>query len=288
MKILNCPFLGIWIILLFASCTKAQVPAFDQDHAFEYLRKQCAFGPRNPGSEGHKKCLAFMVAELQNSADVVAKQSFTHTDSKAMRSYGLTNVIASFGKQGERIMLCAHWDTRPWADYDADPKNHDKPIMGANDAASGVAVLLEIARILKNKPPPRGVDIVLFDGEDFGDHGKLETWCQGSRFFARQKRFDYMPKYAILIDMIGDRDLHIPVEGHSQMYAPDLVDKVWTMAESLGLSVFDRALGPVVIDDHMELLKVGRIKCNLNLKLSYLSRRMTLIQTISRSSDQLA
>jgi len=249
--------LNILLLILFTSCSKGQVPTFNQDHAFEYLKKQCAFGPRNPGSVGHKNCLSFMVTELQQFADVVAKQPFSHTDTQAMQTYALNNVIASFGKQGERILLCAHWDTRPWADYDPDPKNRDKPIMGANDAASGVAVLLEIARILKTNPPPRGVDIVLFDGEDFGEHGKLDTWCQGSRYFAKQKRFDYNPQYGILIDMIGDRDLHIPIEGHSQMYAPDLVDKVWSMAESLGLTVFDRTVGPVVIDDHMELLKVG-------------------------------
>ena len=109
------------------------------------------------------------------------KQPFQHTMLRNNKTVTLSNVIASFGSQGERILLCAHWDTRPWADFDPDPGNRDTPILGANDGASGVAVLLEIARILKANPPPRGVDIILFDGEDLGQEGNAHTWCQGSR-----------------------------------------------------------------------------------------------------------
>ena len=244
-------------ILWGAFSPQGQVPEFDEERAFDYLEKQCDFGPRNPGSEGHRNCLRFLVEELKKSADTVEEQPFLHTDFRDRQTHTLTNVIASFGEQDERILLCAHWDTRAWADFDPDPKNRDRPILGANDGASGVAVLLEIARILKQHPPPMGVDIVLFDGEDAGLEGQSETWCQGSRYFAQRKRYDDHPRYAILVDMIGDRDLRLPVERNSQKYAPELVNRVWTRAEELGLSAFDRSLGVEMTDDHLELLRVG-------------------------------
>lgn len=246
-------FASVWMGM---SCG-GQVPEFDGDGAFEYLRRQCAFGPRYPGSQGHRECLDFMVEELGGNADAVVKQPFLFTDPRSGRTLSLNNVIASFGSQGERILLCAHWDTRPWADSDPDPANREKPILGANDGASGVAVLLEMANVLKANPPPVGIDIVLFDGEDSGIQGRDDTWCQGSRYFARNRRSGYFPQYAILLDFVGDRDLHFPVEANSLRYAPDVVDRVWSKAESLGLTVFDRSLGPEMIDDHLELLKVG-------------------------------
>jgi glutaminyl-peptide cyclotransferase len=249
--------IGTIFLLVFSSCSQSQVPAFDQNRAFEYLQKQCAFGPRNPGSPGHQKCLRFLVGELEQMADAVVEQPFLQTVHREEKSYQFTNVIASFGNQGERVLLCAHWDTRPWADHDSDPKNRNKPVLGANDGASGVAVLLEIARILKQVPLPRGVDIVLFDGEDSGTEGRNESWCLGSRYFAQNKRSDYNPRYGILLDMIGDKDLYLPIERNSQKYAPELVHRVWTKAEELGLPAFDRFLGSEMIDDHLELLNVG-------------------------------
>jgi hypothetical protein len=251
------PWIIIGFVIANASCSSSQVPPFNPERAFEYLKKQCAFGPRNPGSDGHRRCLTFLVEELEKYADTVVRQPFMFTDYRTQKSHTLTNVIASFGRQGERILLCAHWDTRPIADFDPDPKKRDMPIPGANDGASGVAILLEISRILKENPPVRGIDIILFDGEDSGQEGRSDTWCQGSRYFADNKGLNYRPRYGILIDMIGDRDLHIPVERYSQQYAPDLVDRVWTKAEDLGLYAFDRSLGPDVVDDHRELFRVG-------------------------------
>ncbi|MFH1941732.1 MAG: M28 family peptidase, partial [bacterium] len=217
-----------FLLLFSVSCSRSQVPAYDGNRAFEYLKKQCAFGPRNPGSKGHRACLEFLEEELRKSADRVVKQPFLFTDYRNDRTLTLYNVIASFGSQGKRILLCAHWDTRPWADKDSDSSNWDKPILGANDGASGVAVLLEIASILKQHPPRRGVDIVLFDGEDAGIQGRNETWCQGSRHFAQNKQAGYLPEYGILLDFVGDKDLHFPIEGYSQQYAPDLVHRVWS------------------------------------------------------------
>ena len=247
----------LFVFLIMHMSCSGQVPEFDGERAFEYLKKQCAFGPRHPGSQGHRECLTYMVGELRGSADVVTKQPFRLIDPKSGQTHPVNNVIASFGDQGNRILLCAHWDTRPWADSDPDPANWNTPIIGANDGASGVAVLLELANILKQHPPPRGVDIVLFDGEDSGLQGRDETWCQGSRYFAQNKRPGYFPEYAILLDFVGDRDLHFPVEANSMRYAPDLVDRVWSKAEALGLPAFDRSIGFEMIDDHLELLKVG-------------------------------
>jgi len=234
-----------------------QIPRFDKERSFEYLKAQCRFGPRNPGSVGHKTCLEFLVNELEKSADRVIRQPFFYADPSTQKTYCLTNVIASFGKGKDGVLFCAHWDTRPWADRDPNPENRNKPILGANDGASGVAVLLEVARILKEHPPSCRVELVLFDGEDSGTNGLAETWCLGSRYFAQNKKRRDHPRYAVLLDMVGDRDLSLPVEGNSIKFAPDLVHRVWANAERLHLTAFNRSFGPEVIDDHLELLNVG-------------------------------
>jgi len=244
-------------LILLGSCSKSQIPNFNNVQAYQYLKKQCDIGFRYPGSKGHAECLDYLYNELKKYTDTVVKQPFPFTDPRTGRLYQLHNIIASFGIQPHRILLCAHWDTRPVADKDPDSKNRDKPILGANDGASGVAVLLEIARIMKSSPPNIGVDIVLFDGEDSGAEGYNNTWCYGSRYFAQHKPADYLPQYGILLDMIGDRDLYIPVEGYSEQYVPDFVDKVWSKAESLDLTVFDRSSSYYMVDDHLELIKVG-------------------------------
>jgi glutaminyl-peptide cyclotransferase len=247
----------VMLLSLLTSCSKSQVPDFNQEQAYNYLLKQCDIGYRYPGSKDHQECLDYLVTELKKYTEAVVKQPFPFTDPRTGKLYQLHNIISSFGQQSNRILLCAHWDTRPVADHDPDPQNRGKPILGANDGASGVAVLLEIARVIKSNPPPVGVDIILFDGEDSGVEGSNDTWCRGSNYFAQHKRSDYVPQYGILLDMIGDQDLHIPKEGYSQQYVPDLVDKVWTKAENLNLTVFDRDTQFYMVDDHLELIKVG-------------------------------
>ena len=234
-----------------------QVPVFDAENAFRLLQKQCDFGPRNPGSPGHEACLAFMVSHLKRSAESVEKLPFHFENPKTSETMNLYNVAAHFGPDEHKIVLCAHWDTRPWADEDPNPENHNKPIIGANDGASGVAVLLQLASIFKENPPPVGVDLIFFDGEDSGLQGRDRTWCQGSRAFAAKLAKSAYPEYAILLDFVGDRDLHFPVEVHSQTYAPDIVEKVWKKAADLNLSAFDSTPGPALLDDHLELLRVG-------------------------------
>ncbi len=234
-----------------------QVPVFDKARAFADLKKQCAFGPRFPGSKGHLECLAFLYDELCRNADRAIQQPFTGLEPLRKQNFRMVNVIASFGRQKERLLFCAHWDTRVFADSDPDPRNRRKPVPGANDGASGVAVLLEVARILKHHPPARGVDIVFFDGEDNGVETQFDTWCIGSRYFASRRRPDYRPSWAVLLDMIGDKDLTLPVENNSRKYAPQVVEKIWGKARELGLPVFEQRIGYEVVDDHLELLKVG-------------------------------
>ncbi|MBN2104561.1 M28 family peptidase [bacterium] len=251
-KIWICGFLIF--IRVFVFC---QVPVFDQRQAFDYLEKQCSFGPRNPGSDAHEKCLKFIIDELKKYSSCVEKQTFRMTLPLGSNTYQCTNVMASFGQQSKRILLCAHWDTRPRADHDPNPENRNTPILGANDGASGVAVLLELARILHNHRAPIGIELVFFDAEDAGLDGQPETWCLGSKYFAESGWLTVFPQYAILLDLIGDRDLLLPIEHYSSLYAPSYVDQIWSRAEDLGLSAFVRSKGPAVIDDHLNLLKIG-------------------------------
>ena len=239
------------------TATPYSIPSFSGAGAYEYLLKQTSFGPRNPNSKGHDACLPFLAAELRGFADSVELQPFIQRgyDGKMLR---LTNIIASFRpKSSSRLLLCAHWDTRPRAEHDEDRARRNEPILGANDGASGVAVLLEIASLLHSHQPPVGVDIVLFDGEDYGLEGDTQNYLLGSRYFAAHKKPAYQPRFGILLDMVGDTYLEIPKEGHSVRYAPDILTLVWDKARELGYPQFLDGEGEEVIDDHLPLNQVG-------------------------------
>ncbi|MBL7074043.1 M28 family peptidase [candidate division KSB1 bacterium] len=242
---------------LFGTLRSQTVPQFDDDSAFGNLVRQCEFGPRNPGSEGHRKCRKFLVQEMKRYAEEVKMQHFTHFDEGMDSSISMSNIIARFGPQrGGRLLLCAHWDTRPRADRDPNPGNRSKPILGANDGASGVAILLEIARIMGSYPPPMGVDVVLFDGEDWGEEGHIQDYLLGSRAFVKENPgLSY--RFGVLLDMVGDRDLEIPMEGHSLKNFPFKVRRLWDRARGLGLTPFVHREGPWVIDDHLMLIDAG-------------------------------
>jgi glutaminyl-peptide cyclotransferase len=267
-------FLGI--IVSFSSCSQRQektilpqastaktvsgkmdTPEFDGAKAFGYLKAQTDFGPRNPNSTGHQKCLDYIAGELSRDAENVSRQNFTH------RGYGgevlkLTNVFGSFNNRAtDRILLLAHWDTRPRSDEEKDPAKQDRPILGANDGASGVAVLLEIARLLKQTPPPIGVDILFVDGEDYGKSHDLESYFLGSRYFMKVKSENYRPRFAILLDMVGYRDLQIPMEQNSITFAPEAVELIWSTAEKLGVTQFINVPGEQISDDHVPLNSGG-------------------------------
>ena len=236
-----------------------QFPVFSGKSAYDYLLKQTNFGPRNPNSAGHKLCLQFLESELKQYADKVILQTFTQQGYN--ETLHLTNVFAQFKPElQQRILLLAHWDTRPRAEEDADPKKRNLPIIGANDGASGVAVLLELARLFKNNPPPIGIDILLTDGEDYGDSqkdGNTDLYFLGAKHFAKTKSTAYTPEYGILLDMIGDRDLQLPLEQNSLRFAPRLMDIIWTTAEELAVTNFIRVPGESISDDHLPLNEVG-------------------------------
>ena len=242
------------------SCGK-EIPGFNGDRAFMYLTAQTGFGPRNPGSAGHAQCRDFIIGNLSKTADLVNRQDFVFTDEFSDSSFAMTNIIASFNlspPNARRILIAAHWDTRPFADSDSTSGDRDKPIPGANDGASGVAVLLELAAVLNENPPPVGVDIVLFDGEDYGRTGQngLDYYFLGSKYFVETKG-TYQPDFAILLDMVGSAEPQFYIEGYSNYYAPVIVQKVWNKARSLEYSVFVDRVGPSINDDHVILNRAG-------------------------------
>ena len=234
-------------------------PDFDEDHAFEYLVAQCDFGPRNPGSEGYYACLDFIINELDQSADDIILQEFRYQEQRYRKRYDLQNIIARFNPDASfQTIISAHWDTRPWADQEDNRRDRNQPIIGANDGASGVAVLLELAKIMGETPPPIGVNLVFFDGEDLGVPGENETYCQGSRYFAKNLPIP-RPDEAINLDMVGDKQLHIPVEKYSLEYNPNLVRYLWGRADDMGLDAFDITPQYAIYDDHVRLHEIAGI-----------------------------
>ena len=261
---------GALLLLMSASCSGQESvggrpaeptqAAFDGERAYSLLVRQTEFGPRNPGSTGHEAAKAFLLEELRSHADTAYAEPFTYYDEKADTAVSLTNLIGEFNPQlEERILLCAHWDTRPYADRDPDPAVRNTPILGANDGASGVAVLLEMARILGASDPGLGVDIVLFDGEDYGRGigGDVSDYFLGAREFARKRKGHYRPRMGLLLDMIGDRDLNVHVERFSVARYPDVVAQVWNAAEAIGLKPFHREPKYAIQDDHLPLMEAG-------------------------------
>ena len=251
----------VYIVLLFLSfsgfsCSKS-IPEFDGEKAYNYLIEQCEFGPRAPNTEAHKNCKDYLSSKLQASADIYRKQEFIYYDEKRQDTLRLTNLIASFNPRfAERILLCTHWDTRPWADSDPDSSLHNMPVPGASDGASGVAVLLVIAEIFKNNHPLFGVDIVFFDGEDYGQSGTPDEWLLGSKYFT-ENIGGYRPQYVVLLDLIGDTDLNIHKEYYSQTYAGWLVSKVWKAAALENAQHFHNDIKHNVYDDHVPFLEIG-------------------------------
>jgi len=226
---------------------------FNAENAYKYLLAQCDFGPRYPGSEAHEHTKDYLLAELKKFSKSVETQTFSQKVKD--KKLNLTNIIAEFGKSDdETIMFAAHWDTRPIADHDPEPDNRNTPILGANDGASGVAVLLEVARVLCIKPPDKRVLLVLFDGEDYGK--SIYDMMLGSRYFSKNMG-NWKPDWGILLDMIGDKDLQIPIEANSWHAAQKQVKIIWNKAEELNLTAFQQRLGPAIYDDHIPMVEAG-------------------------------
>ena len=231
---------------------------FDGEAAFGYVETQMAFGPRVPNSEGHRRTGDWILAQLQVRADSVEVQEFSHmtVDGELLQ---LRNFIGRFRPDlPDRILYVAHWDTRPRADRSANLGQQRMPVPGANDGASGVAVLLGVADALVRTPPTIGVDLLFVDGEDYGDFSAGDDVLLGSRYYATTLDPSALPLFAVVWDMVGDRDLQIYQEGNSVAGAPEVVDRVWARARELGYgSVFRDRVGYNMTDDHVPLLEAG-------------------------------
>ncbi len=245
-----------------AACAGRHEPPVDGERAQARVVHQVAAGPRVPGTEAHARILGWLEAELTRLGGRVERQDFT--DSTLGRPLVLTNLIARFGPgPGGRasgpadIVLCAHWDSRAWADEDPDPVRARQPVPGANDGASGVAVLLEVAEAMSRRPPRVAVDLVFFDGEDQGARGAPEQFCQGSRHYAASLAGKPKPRAAFLFDMVGDRDLRIHPEVQSAERAANLVALVLEGARATGATAFHSEPRHVITDDHVPLLEAG-------------------------------
>ena len=249
------------IIFLLASSIGCQtrIPVFNGNSAFTHLVAQCDFGPRNPGSVGHQKALDYFLNVLAPLADTVSTQSFTEIMPRSKQKVEMHNIIAQFNpKAKKQIMISAHWDTRPWGDRSLSIMRKDQPILGANDGASGVAILLELAKVLHDNPQKIGVNLVLFDAEDFGSSGDSWSYCKGSQYFAKNLPIT-LPEYAINLDMVGDANLEIYIERISYKQNPSLVLDLWGLAEELKLSGFKKMANHSIFDDHVPLYELAGI-----------------------------
>lgn len=247
------------------------VPAFNADSAYHFVKKQVDFGPRIPNTKAHQQAADYFVETLKRYGAQITVQEF-EAEAYDGRKLHLKNIIASFNPaKSKRILLAAHWDTRPFSDKD--PENPNATFQGANDGASGVGVLLEIARVISSSTlPEAGVDLILFDGEDWGEKpneqgthtlrdGLQEWWCLGSQHWAKNKhKSNYSAYYGILLDMVGARNAQFHREGYSMQFAPSIVEKVWNHARRLGYShVFVKKDQGEVTDDHVFVNNIAKI-----------------------------
>ncbi len=235
---------------------RVERPAFDGDRAFRDLERQVAFGPRVPGSTGHTQQLEWLETELRALADTVFLDRFKHVTGEG-HELELANVIARFGPaDGSRVLLLTHWDTRPKADQSLEQSDRDRPVPGANDGASGTAILLELARMFNEQAPDGGVELLFSDGEDYGP--STDDMFLGARQYVAGIGSENPPAFGILLDMVGDADPSFPVEAYSMEGAGQVVQRVWGIAADLGYRRFfpmDRTVR--VVDDHVQFNQAG-------------------------------
>ena len=247
-------------------------PSFNADSAYAFTKAQCDFGPRDMNSRGHDLCGEWIVSKFKEYGCKVTTQTATLAgyDGTKLRS---RNIMASINPEATtRILLCAHWDSRPWADNDPDSANWRKPILAANDAASGVAVMLELARIIGKSKDEKafnkqlGIDFVCFDAEDWGTPqwadvaDNADSWALGAQYWSKNLLQGYEARYGILLDMVGGVGAKFYREGMSMQYAPEIVKKVWRAAREVGFgSYFPKEDGGVITDDHVPVNQFAKI-----------------------------
>lgn len=243
-----------------AQVQPVNTPAFNADSSYQYVAAQLAFGPRVILSAGHQRCGTWLVAQLKGRGLHVVEQ--TAAVKSTLGPITLRNILASYKpERTRRIVISAHWDTRHVADQDSNKANHKKPVMGANDGASGVGVILEIARQLQANDPGVGVDLFLWDAEDSGENGNDASWCLGSTHWAREaKKNKYKADFGILLDMVGAADAQFTQDEHSRRYAATPLKLVWQTAHRLGYGqYFLFAPDGALIDDHVPMNEIAGV-----------------------------
>ena len=258
------PLLAACSLALLAACDRfdsGPKTPFDGARALTYVEAQLAFGPRVPGTQGHQRAGDWIVAQMRERADTVIEQRWMHA-TVAGDSLPMRNILARYRPDAaQRVLYVAHWDTRPRADSDRNLGNQRMPIPGANDGASGVALLIAVGDQLKALPPGIGVDLLFVDGEDYGDFGdpELRDVLIGARHFAANlPSAGYQPVFGIVWDMIGDANLELLQEGYSLQAAPEVVARVWDTEAELGYGkYFVKQQMPAITDDHLPLINAG-------------------------------
>lgn len=236
------------------TCEEANM--FNQDSAYSFVKKQCDFGARVPNSAPHEACASYLSSELKRLGAEVTEQKTTVTAYDGTR-LNANNIIGTFFPEKEnRVIFFSHWDSRPYCDHDPNEANHRKPVMGANDGASGVGVLLELARVMQQKEPKMGVDIVFLDAEDYGApyffKKEVENdWCLGSQFWSKHTHYKVKPKYGVLLDMVGGNDPTFFIDKVTARYAYSAASRVWSRAQEMGYGKYfiPREEG-MIMDDH--------------------------------------
>ncbi|NOT36455.1 MAG: M28 family peptidase [Saprospiraceae bacterium] len=255
---------GIFICNLSCKSDKFSTEmVFDETSAYAAVRKQVSFGSRVPGTEAHVKCKDWLVSEFQkNKADVIIQDFVAKTyDKKELQAF---NIIANYyPERKHRILIAAHWDNRPISDQETDTAKSKLPVLGADDGASGVGVIIELSRLLgEQKLKNLGIDLILFDAEDYGDsNGEMESWCLGSQYWAKNfHKEGYKADYGILLDMVGASNPVFDKEEYSLFFAPKVIEKVWKIANDLGYkNHFVNVNGQGLVDDHIFVNRDARI-----------------------------
>lgn len=244
---------------------------FNTDSCMNYIQAQCNFGPRVTGSKEAALCRQYLVEQFKRFGTQVDEQpcEVTLWDNSKLPA---CNIIAKVNPENpDRILFCAHWDSRPWADNDEDEKNHRTPVLAANDGASGVAVMMELCRLLQQKPVKVGIDFVCFDAEDLGtpqwaetEESDSHTWCLGSKYWAEKAREEgYRARYGILLDMVGGRGSVFPPEKVSLEFAQPIVSLIWRLGNQIGYGHYFPLSkeGGYLMDDHVNVNRYARIPC---------------------------